>query len=252
MKKCIYFLLLSLLIASCSNDRKKRNTHEHAVDRSTEGQDTVSISANEQEGIKDITNFYGGECRHMIGKTLDAGRRYFEVEVSNSESIENTKSMIGLTASNMACMIYQNLQGEKGKYDEIRVRIILKDGQKVEQGYPVSSLALVIAKMRIVQMVVNLLKEKNYSKLETMLNNKSSIAEYSKSQLISEIKKADASLGNVEMFAPYGYAFYKSDNGKPILRISGVLKRDKQNNEFSVVLDPESNKDEILMINYKL
>jgi hypothetical protein len=252
MKKCLLFILLVGILASCSNDRRKRNARRHAGATGSEMPDTVTITANEAEGIKDITNFYGGTTKHSIGRTLDANRKYFQVHVSNSDAIENTKNIIGLSAANMACMVYQNLLEDKNKYDEIRVQITFKDGESVEQGYPVSTLALVISKMKVVQIVVGLLKEKNYKGLGAVLNDKSSAGNYDKNKLIKEIQKADAPLGNIEMFVPYGYAFHKADDGKSLLHISGVLKRDKQNNEFSVIMDPESTKDEVLMINYRL
>lgn len=252
MKKYLYcIIVLSTILASCSDDHKKR--HEHAGEKGKGSEDTVTISAREQEGIKDIVNFYGGQCTHAVGKTPDAGLKYFEVRVSNSDAIENTKNMIGLSAANMACMVYQNVMAEsQKKYDEIRVQITLKDGQKVSSGFPVASLAMVISKMRIVQMAVNLLKEKEYNGLASMINDKNGVENFDKKKLIEEIKKAEGSLGNIEVFVPYGYAFYRTDNGRSILRISGVLKRDKQNNEFSVIVDPQSNKDELMMINYKL
>ena len=253
MKRYIYFVVLAMVFVACSNERKKRPLpNGHMAENGADTLNKVPLTAFETEGLKDITNFYGGECVHSAGKTVTSGKKYFEVQVSKSMSIENTKDMIGLSAANIACIFYQNLQADSNKYDEIHVRIIMNDGKKLAQDYPVSSLAVVVSKMKTVMMVVGAIKDKNYTGLAGLINSKNKVSTFDKEKLLDDIKKADASLGNVEQFVPYGYAFYKADNGVTVLRISGAMKRDKQNNEFSVVIDPESTKDEVIMINYKL
>ena len=50
----------------------------------------------------------------------------------------------------------------------------------------------------------------------------------------------------------HGFYFKKLKEGGEVLHISGMIKRNKQSNEFSVDLDPNINKDEVYNINYKL
>jgi hypothetical protein len=252
MKRSIYYILILTILASCSNEHKKREAPKDHIGEGSSGKivNRPPLNAYEQEGIKDVTGFYGGECNYATGKTAN-DKLYFLIEISNSMAIENTKNIVGLSSANIACIFYQDVMS-LNKYDEIRVKINLSDSEKLAAEYPVASLAIVLAKMKTVQAVVNLLKEKNYKGLGAMLNNNNSIAKFDKKKLIDEIEKADGPLGKIEMFIPYGYAFHRAEDGNSVLRISGVLKRDKQNNEFSVLMNPDTTKSDVLMINYKL
>ncbi len=51
----------------------------------------VSISNNEDKGIKEVLDFYGGYCKYSIGasaSTEDGTKKYFELELSKSDIIE--------------------------------------------------------------------------------------------------------------------------------------------------------------------
>ncbi len=52
----------------------------------------VSITANEDKGIKEVLSIYGGKCEYTIGVSTssEAGKKkYFRLEVSQSEFIES-------------------------------------------------------------------------------------------------------------------------------------------------------------------
>jgi hypothetical protein len=113
-------------------------------------------------------------------------------------------------------------------------------------------LDMVLRKMQTVMEIVDYLKKKDYAHIAPLLNDTSGTLQYKKEKLIGQIKSSEPNLGNIQMFIPYGFVFFKADNKKSVLHIAGMIIRDKNNNEFSVDFDPQSNKNEALFLNYKL
>ena len=100
--------ILALLVVSCRN--------------------IVSITPNEDKGIKEILNFYGGYCKYSIGSsasTKDGAKKYFEIELSKSDVLEKYADMPDVSASNAAYILYKDLKNERKNYDEIRCIVLL-------------------------------------------------------------------------------------------------------------------------------
>ena len=209
------------------------------------------LSANEQNGINQVLGFYGGSCKYSSG-TLPNGKTYFNIEMSNSPALDSAVKIAELSIANIAILFYSDLKEERSKYSEIRTSIILDLGQKAEQKYPVAKLETVLSKMWVVKRIVELIRVGNFDALGELLNDKSDLITYNKNDLLTKIRNAEPSLGNIKEFIPYGFMFVKTDTKKEVLHIAGVLQRDKQNNEFSIDFDPESTKDEAIFLNYKL
>lgn len=76
-----------------------------------------------------------------------------------------------------------------------------------------------------------------------------------KNELIDNLIKADPRFGNVtaEGFRIFGYRIDALDSkGNDYLYISGAIMRDKQANEFSMVVDPYTDKEEIFILQYEM
>ncbi len=248
MKKITIIILLLFGISSCINSHKGEKKLSALV----------SITDNEDIGVKEILDYYGGYCKYSIGRESETeigkstnATKYFKLEMSKSDVLEEYSRKIGLPASNIAYIFYKNLKEEKSNYNEIRISIILKDGKEREFTFPVNQLEMVNKKMFLVNKIVNLLKEKKYEEIKPMLNDKG-VVKYDKNELFVNIVKVEPALGDIEIFLPFGFYFQKLDEGGEVLHISGMIKRNKQNNEFSVNLDPNLDKDEVYSIDYKL
>jgi hypothetical protein len=243
MKRIGLSILVAFTITSCGNKHdgeKKPGLLSNLV----------SITDNEDKGVKEILAYYSGECKYSIGAE-NGGKRYFELEMSKSQAIEKYAHIVEMPASNIAYLFYKNLKQEKSNYDEIHTVIILNNGDKKAFTFSPEKLEIVGKKMMLVNKVVELIKNKNFEAIKPMLNN-TSLVKYDKNELVANLSKVDPTFGTVKKFLTYGFRFNKSDGGKEILHISGALIRDKQSHEFSVDLDLNSTKDEILILQYKL
>jgi len=246
MKRFISYTFVLILLASCGGKQGPVKNPQT---------DNKPLTPNEDRGIKEITGFYGGDCTYSQGKTPSktGAIRYFKLQVTNSSALDKVENIAPLSTANIAITFYNSLERERMNFDEIQSVILFSDGKKVENHFSAKSLDQVLMKMSTVLKVIGYLKEKNYDSLSSVIDDKNGLTVFNKKALIKEIKSADDTLGNIKEFVPYGFAFFKTkDQKRNILHISGVIVRDKLNNEFSVDIDADSDKEQVLMISYKI
>lgn len=243
MQKIIFLTLSLFLLIACG-------TKHPGEEKPTLASNLVSITNNEDKGVKEILNFYGGQCEYSVG--IENGKKYFELVVSKSEALEKLVKVAGMPASNVAYLFYKNLTNEKSKYDEIRVTLLFKGEQKVALLFPVVQLEKVTQRMQVAHKLVALIKEKKFDDLLPFLSDTGLIS-YDKNVLIKNLKGGDGQFGNVtDGFQPFGFRVKEVPDGREILHISGAIIRDKQSNEFSVDLDLNKSDDSIFIFEYKL
>lgn len=125
------YLGLSILIASSLTITSCGNRHE-GEQKPTLLSNALSITDNEDKGVKEILDFYGGYCKYAIGasaSTETGKKKYFELELSKSDAIEERAKVAQMPASNIAYLFYKNLnQEERANYDEIHTVLIFADG----------------------------------------------------------------------------------------------------------------------------
>jgi len=215
----------------------------------------VSITDNEDNGVKKILDFYGGYCKYAIGasaSTDDGKKKYFELELSKSHGLEKQRATPELIASNVAYIFLSNLKEERKNYDEIHAVLIFADGKKETFEFPVQQLQLVENRMVVVNKIVAVIKEKNFEALRPILVENRLFA-YDKNQLIANLKIVDPRFGNVtEGFRPFGFRINKTKYGAEIVHIAGAIIRDKQSNMLSVDLNLNGKDVKAYKLDYEL
>lgn len=243
-------ILLFGLIALMTNCAEKKDGEQ----KNTLLSNFVSITDNEDKGVKEILEFYGGQCKYAVGASAstDEGKsKYFELEMSQSEVIESYSKVAQMPASNVAYLFYKNLKDEKSNYDEIHTVLKFNDGDEMTFKYPVEQLDIVSSRMPTVEKIVELIKLKQFQEIKPLLND-TSVANYDKNELVTNMENIDSQFGELKEFLPYGFRINETEDGKRYLHISGAILRDKQNHEFSADFDLDRPKEELLMIGYKL
>jgi len=245
----LILIALTLTITSCGN------RHEGEQKPSILS-NALSITDNEDKGVKEVLDFYGGYCKYAVGasaSTETGKQKYFELELSKSDVIEEKAKVAQMPASNIAYLFYKNLnKDESENYDEIQSVLIFADGKKMTFKFPTKQLELVKQRIKVVDKVVRLIKDKNFEALKPLLNDQALVS-YDKNELVTNLTKVDPQFGNVtEGFRPFGFRINKAKDGTDVLHISGAIIRDKQSNEFSVDLDLNGKDDNIYVLQYKL
>jgi len=246
-KVAVCFMLMILALSACMDSPKGEMTIGQTKHYS-------DITDNEDTGIREVLNLYGGKCKYSSGIAASGSfgsKKYFELQLTNCNSLEQRRNLSELTAANVAYLFYKSLKNEQKNYSEIRTEITFDDDE-YKGKYPDSLLDIVVTKMKIVSAIIDLLKVKNYNAVADTLNDNNFFVNFNKAEFIENIKKVDASLGNIKEFVPYGFSFFDTVDGKTLLHISGLVRRDKMSNEFSVNIDPASNDGKAIMIKYEL
>jgi hypothetical protein len=213
----------------------------------------LTISDNEDKGVKAVISAYGGYCEYLLGLSANSDKKkgkYFKLKLSKSDIVETYKTHPEILTSGIAYLFYSNLIEEKTAYTDIHSQLIFADGKELTYEYPVSILEKVHQKMNLIDSIVQLMRTKKISKLNPILDNQS-IFKYNKDELISSLEKVGANFGNIQAFIIHGYKINKLENGMELLHVLGVLKRDNRNNEFRVDMDLNSKSNQVFMIDYK-
>ena len=244
MNRILSLLICTFLITFCGN---KRDGEQKTGLLSN----FISITDNEDAGVKEILDFYGGQCKYAVGvsaSTEDGKKKYFELEMSESDAIEERLDKPKLPSSNIAYIFYKNLKEEKKNYDAIHVVLISKDNSKQQFEYPISTLEQVEKRMGLNDKTVSLLKEKKFEEISSMLNNE--LIPFDKEELVPRLIELEPQFGNIKEYRFFGFMIVPF-KGKEILHLSGALLREKQNHEFSIDIDFNSENDELYQLQYK-
>ena len=241
-------LLLTILLSNC----KSKHQGEKKPGLLS---NLVNITDNEDKGIKEIIAFYGGQCEYGVEKKISSNgnnQTNFWMKFSRSHITDSVSIFTELASSNIAYMFFKNLKDETGSYDNIRTEILLADGHSLKDEFLMNELELVKKKIPTVLNVVNLLTERKFQELKTLLKFDSSFYNYDKNDMIKGIESAENDYGKAGVFKMYGFRFFRSNSGTIILRIEGIISRNGGNSAFVVDSDPDSQSNEIFYLNYKL
>jgi len=211
----------------------------------------ISITKNEDKGIKDILDAYGGYCAYSIGvsySTNEGSGKFFELKLSKSKNMEQFSETPEVPATYMAYTFYKNLGSENKKYSSIHCVLMLDKKREYKAEYSTEQLALISEKMRVLYKVIDLIKAKNFSVLRPMLSDET-YKNANKDTLLSNLQTIDDKFGKVKGFTLAGFR-YETLNGFNVLHIIGLIERDKQTNQFSLSVDLKPNEDKIHYLDY--
>lgn len=105
------------------------------------------LTENEDKGIKDILDFFGGYCKYSIGvsaSTSDEEKKYFELELSQSDALTKFKNNKEIVTSKLCYVFFDNLNSEeKENYTHIRGTLLYDNGETFSRDYSIKELETV-------------------------------------------------------------------------------------------------------------
>ncbi|KAA5549308.1 hypothetical protein [Adhaeribacter rhizoryzae] len=208
-------------------------------------------SKKESESIDKILSFYGGKVEWSIGKNVSTDKEelqgsFFEVKLSDADLSHYDD--LSFPASNIAYLFYSTITPEeRSKYNFIRV-IVEFNGTESKYEFPVEELEIVTSSMEVFKSTSNILKTGKFNLLKNrfLKGYDTEIDKFRKSCL-----EVDSVYGKVQDLVIQGYSLAPGKAGNKfteLLRMSGVLVREKQNTDFSVTIDSKDSDKKIVGI----
>ncbi|MBX0293229.1 hypothetical protein K3G63_22485 [Hymenobacter sp. HSC-4F20] len=220
MKNIIAILLLALSLCSCN-------------------------SSSETKGVEAILAFYGGTAKYSKGviKTTEEELqgRFYEIELSGvAAKLHQHFTSLQLPASNCAYLFYHALTPEEKKeYAFVRI-IIPETNRQARYDFPTADLASVERAMSLATHSIRDLQRADYAAFLAK-GNAQSAPKQEWLAAIPTFVQVDKQYGRIKEFSLQGFASqdHNASSGvKHLVRLAGVLVREKQSTDFSLVVEP--------------
>lgn len=204
----------------------------------------VNPTDTEVNAVQKVLDFYGGVCKRGRGFSTDNGetQKYFNLEISQSKSLDGFSDMLELPASNIAYLFYSNLNDEQDNYTYIKVKIKLSNGQSHGYYYLVPELKEVETLTPLFKLTFEKIKVKDYPGLLSHFDE--AVASDLTPELLEEFcTPNDSALGVVDTAHFHGFAFFERETDKKsMVVLGGILAREKGNTPLTILIGRESKK----------
>ncbi|MCI2230425.1 hypothetical protein MC378_14695 [Polaribacter sp. MSW13] len=206
MNRILTLLILTLITTSCKKD--------------------VGVTDKEVNSVQQVLNFYNGEClRHKGFETKNRETiTYFELEMSKSPLLESNAKKLIPHSGNIAYLFYSSLGDEKSNYNQVRVKINLKDGTSSEFSYSDKEIEAIENLMPKIDNISELITKKDFETL-TKLFDKS--IELETSQIVELFNNLDNQYGIVKQSQFQGFEFKDTNNFGQVIKVNIVQVREK-------------------------
>ncbi len=187
----------------------------------------------EINAVQQVLNFYNGVCIKYKGFEVknEIKKQYFELEISKSDLLENSIHNIESHSANIAYLFYSNLKNEKINYDEIRVKINLKESTR-EFKYSTKELEEVEKLQSDINKINNYIISKDYNSLQQKFSTSINIKTENIKQLFTLIENK---YGVVKKIQFQGFRFAHTDYGDVII-FNEALCLEKINAEINLII----------------
>ncbi|WP_108808920.1 hypothetical protein [Aquimarina spinulae] len=203
----------------------------------------IEVSTSEKKALDSIASIYGGNIsysKEVISIGTDKNSHFFQIGVDKSSALSDFSEYKYLPPSNIVLVFYSLIsEKERKEYDKYKVSVNYS-GDLKKYEYSREKLLTVMSCMEKTDFIRNLLKNKDYSVLKSVIDIHP-LFNFDVDLLISGIKKIDEDYGEIKNSTITGFTFHTTnDNNFTFFKIYGFFEREKQNNLFSFFIDPRT------------
>lgn len=249
MNSTLPILLAStLLLVACKFPKQKSERESDSF------MGIPKISENEDRGIKEVLDRFGGRCDYGVEEKVDNQYKQtnFWLKLSNSYFLDSSSNVAEFESSIIAFIFYKNLKKERKRYNKIHCILSFSNREKLEFFYTTEQLEQIETKLQLANKIVNYIKVKDFEALKKSLIIDCAIFNFDKSLLVSNLEKVELKLGDIVEYIPNGFKFSKTKSGCDILCVSGLIKRKNEKNSYlSIFINSSNRDDKILFLNYQ-
>ena len=205
MNRILTLLILTLIATSCKKD--------------------IGVTDKEVNSVQQVLNFYGGECLRHKGFETKNGETitYFELEMSKSSALERNAKNLKPDSGNIAYLFYSSLGDEKSNYDQIRVKINLKNGTSSEFSYSEKEIEEIENIIPKINNISDLIENKDF---ETLTNLFDESIKPETNQIAELFNNLDNQYGIVKQSIFQGFEFRDTNNFGQVIKVNILQKRE--------------------------
>ncbi|MBC5836243.1 hypothetical protein G6N05_15245 [Flavobacterium sp. F372] len=193
----------------------------------------------EPNAVKKVIDFYKGEC--ILIKNAES--KCYEIELSKSELLNYDVNSIDYHAGNIAYILYKNLNDKN--YDNVKVKIIINNGDNFDFNYSVKELSEVESYMSNFEEITNLIKNKEYKKLFYQFDKSFDANEKSINIMFNNVENK---LGKLNDIYCSGFKNFETDACGKVIEFKAVLMYEKMAINMFLCLSKKNKKLVLLLI----
>lgn len=148
----------------------------------------VSISDNEDRGVKEIIATYGGQCEYGFKSVVstEGNKQLFWLKFTKSQLLDTFPNLAKLAPANIAYIFFKNLDNERTNYDAIESEVILYNNESMKLRYDLGLLETVKQKYSVLESLVELIKNKDFETIKTRLTIDTSLYNFDKIEFVNK------------------------------------------------------------------
>ena len=202
-------------------------------------------SDTEQKSLDRIAEIYDGKTSYSKGFNSSAGKetiRSFTAKISESDLIDSLNPNV--TSANIALLVYEGFEeDEKGKYKQINVEMINKEGDTADYSYPIPILSQLSVKSKVFVTFSEGLLNNNAAAIDEIRNEKT-INRPIGERVMNALSDYKQKHGTLISYEPFGIAETSDDAGAAYQFQSYLVFSSGKKLPYLIVVDtsPEINK----------
>lgn len=199
----------------------------------------VEITKTEIGAVGKVLEFYGGQIDRSFGfQTKNVTKyKYFELKASKSQLLNNDLQHLTEHAGNIAYLFYSNLGREQSNYDEIRVTILLENGESRNYTFPAKDLKEIENLYPNIEQSNEFIRKGDYQSLAKQFSTKVGPNENDPRTLFEDIY---AKHGNFKQLQIQGFGFAQDRIAGKYIYVKEALVVDKNIGAMYLSYDRET------------
>lgn len=232
----LFITVLCILLSCCQNPTNTGSNNHRFLDTA----------------VSRLLDSFGGICKYDVQFTSDnfkESNTNIILNLTSSPVIKNNFEYLNYYASTIAHIFYLNVPNFKTTYNNVIVQIPDSNNVEKEYKFNLTELENITLQLENYKEVVKLLSNKNWPEIE---NKCEAVKDFpiNKEEFMNALKTTENSFTQINSYFILGIDKFKSTNNSNLIKIGGILLREKRNTEFSVVVKQNSKNRKIVMCNF--
>lgn len=202
--------------------------------------------------ISKVLDSFGGICKYSIGFSSKAKytvSKDFILSLDSSSIVMENPEYLNYYASAIAHIFYKNLPNFQKEYNSVIVQL---KANAIERVFDFSTVELQMMsnQLEIYNQIVELLRNKDWVEIGNRVNFSSTLS-INKIEFLEKLKQQESKFSKINNFLILGFDKYVIKDNSNFIKVGGILFREREQTEFSIIIEQNSVQKRIVLCDYK-